>query len=124
MDWAQQVRMYAFAHNSQPFSTLNISPHELVFHTRPRISLTFDLNLNRKKTNTCISDYCSQLPEHSHYDKTVLNPFFHKTLSKPLPQKFLAAETAMSQIYSLEIDFILKRITTQAYITKTYPLSR
>ena len=43
-DWACQVHMYAYAHNSQPLSELNISPHEIVFHTRPRIPLTFDLN--------------------------------------------------------------------------------
>ena len=35
-DWAFQVHMYAYAHNSQPLSELNISPHEIVFHTRPR----------------------------------------------------------------------------------------
>ena len=41
-DWAFQVHMYAYAHNSQPLSELNVSPHEIVFHTRPRIPLTFD----------------------------------------------------------------------------------
>ena len=46
-DWAYQVHMYAYAHNSQPLSEPNISPHEIVFHTRPRIPLTFDLNLTR-----------------------------------------------------------------------------
>ena len=30
-DWAFQVHMYAYAHNSQPLSELNISPHEIVF---------------------------------------------------------------------------------------------
>ena len=62
-DWAFQVHMYAYAHNSQPLSELNISPHEIVFHTRPRIPLTFDLKLNRDTSKTCISRYCSQLPE-------------------------------------------------------------
>ena len=75
-DWAFQVHMYAYAHNSQPLSELNVSPHEIVFHTKPRIPLTFDLNLNRNTSKTCISEYCSLLPEHSHYDKTDLNPFF------------------------------------------------
>ena len=75
-DWAFQVHMYAYAHNSQPLSQLNISPHEIVFHTRPRIPLTFDLNVNRDTSKTCISRYCSQLPEHSHYHKSDLNPFF------------------------------------------------
>ena len=30
-DWAHQVNMYAFAHNSQPLSTLKVSPRELFF---------------------------------------------------------------------------------------------
>ena len=44
-DWAFQVHMYTYAHNSQPLSELIISPQEIVFHTRPRIPLTFDLSL-------------------------------------------------------------------------------
>ena len=119
-DWAHQVHMYAFAHNSQPLSTLNISPHELVFHTRPRNPLTFDLNLNRSKNNTCISQNCSQLPEHSQYDKTDLNPFFYKSFSKTIPQWFLAVETAMLQNYSIVHNYTLKKVNSQAYITKTY----
>ena len=77
-DWALQVHMYAYAHNSQPLSDLNVSSYEIVFHTRTRIPFTFDLNLNRNNSTTCISHYCSQLPSHSHYDKTDLNPFFIK----------------------------------------------
>ena len=76
-DWAFQVHMYSYAHNSQPLSELSNSPHEIVFHTRPRIPLTFDLNPNRNTAKTCISRNCSQLPEHSHYDKSDLNPFFY-----------------------------------------------
>ena len=112
--------MYAYAHNSQPLSELSISLHEIVFHTRPRIPLTFDLNLNRDTSKTCISRYCSQLPEHSHYDKSDLNPFFIKTLSKPIPQWFLAVETAMLQIYSTVYENTLRKINSHAYITKTY----
>ena len=119
-NWAFQVHMYAYAHNSQPISELNVSPNKIVVHTRPRIPLTFDLNLNRNSSKTCISQYCSQLPEHSHYDKTDLNPFFYKTLSKPIPQWFLAVKTAMLQIYSTVNYYTLKRLNSQAYIAKTY----
>ena len=91
-----------------------------MFHTRPRIPLTFDLKLNRNSSKTCISQYCSQLPEHSHYDKTDLNPFFYKTLSKPIPQWFLAVETSILQIYSTVYYYTLKEINCHAYITKTY----
>ena len=97
-DRAYQVHMYAYADNSQPLSELNVSPHDFVFHTQPRIPTTFHLNLNRNKSKICISKYSSQLPEDSHYDKTDLNPFFYKFLSKSIPLWFLAVETAMLQI--------------------------
>ena len=87
-DWAFQVHMYAYAHNSQPLSELNISPHEIVFHTRPRIPLTFDLNLNRDTSKTCISRYCSKPPEHSHYDKSDFNPFFTEHSQNPFHNGF------------------------------------
>ena len=119
-DWAYQVHMYAYAHNSQPISVINVSPYEIVFHTRPRIPLTFDLNLNRNQFKSCISQYCSQLPAHSHYKKSDLNPFFFKTLSKPIPQWFLAIETAMLQIYSTVYYYTQKKLNSYAYITKTF----
>ena len=37
--------------------------------------------------------------EPSHYDKTDLNPFFNRTLSKPIPQWFLAVEIAVTNIF-------------------------
>ena len=123
-DWAFQVHMHAYAHNSQPLSELSVSPHEIFFHTRPRITLTFDLNLNRDTSKTCISRYCSQLPEHSHYDKSDLNPIFYGTLSKPIPHWFLAVETAMLQIYSTVYENTLRKINSHAYITKTYHESK
>ena len=72
--WAYQVHIYSYAHNSQPGSSLNVSPHKSVSHTCPRIPLTFDLNLNRVANKTCIPKYCFELPEHSLYNKTYLNP--------------------------------------------------
>ena len=119
-DWALQVHMYAYARNSQPISELNVSSYQVVFHTRPKIPLTFDLNLNRNSSNTCISQYCTQLPEHSHYDNTDLNLFFYKTLSKPIPQWFLAVETAMLQKYSTVYYYTLKKLNSYADNTKTY----
>ena len=108
-DWAFQVHMYASAHNSQPLSELNVSPHEIVFHTRPRIPLTFDLNLTRDTSKTCISRCCSQLPEHSHYDKTDLNPVF--------VQNFLKTHSTMvSRCRNCNVTNILYRI--REHLTK------
>ena len=115
-DWAFQVHMHAHAQNSQPLSELNVSLHENVFHTRPRILLTFDLNLNRDTFKTCISNFCSHLPKHSQYDKTDLKPFVYKTLSKPIPHWFLALETAMLQIFSVIYENTLRKVNSHALL--------
>ena len=83
----------------------------------PLLSIQILLEILQK---TCFSRYCSQLPEHSHYHKSDLNPFFHRTLSKPIPQWFLAVETAMLQIYTTVYEHTLRKINSHAYITKTY----
>ena len=75
-EWAFQVHMYSYARNSQPLSELNVFPHERVFHTRPRFSLTFDLNLNQNTSNICISKFCSELPETHIMIKSDLYPCF------------------------------------------------
>ena len=119
-DWVFQVHMYAYAHNSQPLSELNVSPHEIVFRTQPRFPLTVDLNLNRNTSKTCIYKYCSQLPKHFHHDKTDLNPFYYRTLSKPIPLWYLAVETTMLQKYYTVYENTFKKINSHAFITKTY----
>ena len=46
--------------------------------------------------------------------------FFNKTLSKSIPQWFLAVKTAMLQIYSTVYENTLRKISSHAYNTKTY----
>ena len=112
--------MYAYAHNSQPLSELNHSPFEIVFHTIPRIPINFELNLQKDTCRNCTSQNCQDLPLHIHYEKSNLNPVFHKILSKPIPQGILATETAMIQIYHTVYENIKRKINSFAYFNKTY----
>ena len=112
--------MYAYAHNSQPLSELNNSPIEIVFSHKTQNPPYLRFKLYWDSSKTCISRHCSQIPEHSHYDKTVLNPFFYRSHSKPIPQWFLAVETTILQIYSTVNENTLRKINSRAYITKTY----
>ena len=52
--------------------------------------------------------------------KQISTRFFYKALSKPIPQWFLAVETAMLQIYSTVYENTLRKINSHAYTTKTY----
>ena len=99
-NWSFQTQMYAYAHNTTPLSQLKLSPYQIVFHTHPRIPLTFSLNLPRDAQKNCIATYCESLSPHSHYSTQDLNPFFHSLLDKPISSWLLAAETAMLEIYS------------------------
>ena len=119
-NWSTQVHMYAYAHNSQPFSQLNLSPYEIVFHTIPRIPINFELNLQRDTSRNCTYQFCQKLPLHTHYDKSNLNPFFHKILSTPIPQWILATETAMIQIYHTVYENTKRKMYSFAYFNKTY----
>ena len=111
--------MYAYAHNSQPLSELNFSPYEIGYHIIPRIPINFELNLQRDTYRNCTSQFCQNLPLHTLYDKSNLNPLFHKILSKPIPQWILATETAMIQIYHTVYENT-KKNNSFAYFNKTY----
>ena len=52
--------------------------------------------------------------------KQIWTRVFYKSLSKPIPQWFLAVETAMLQIYSTVHCYTQKKLNSYAYITKTY----
>ena len=99
---------------------MNLSPYEIVFHTIPRIPINFELNLQRDTYRSCTSQYCHELPLHTHYDKSNLNSFFHKILSKPIPQWILATETAMIQKYHTVYENTKRKINSYACFNKTY----
>ena len=69
-NWSTQVHMYAYAHNSQPLSELNLSPYEIVFHTISKIPINFELNLQRDTYRNYTSQYCQDLPLHTHNEKS------------------------------------------------------
>ena len=54
-NWSFQTQMYAYAQNTTPLSQLKLSPYQIVFHTQPRILLTFSLNLPRDSLKKCIA---------------------------------------------------------------------
>ena len=94
------TQMYAYAHNTTPLSQFELSPHQIVFHTHPRIPLTFFLNLTRDSSKTCIASYCNSLPPHTHYSDQDLNPLFHSLPNKPISLWLLFAEHSMLEIFS------------------------
>ena len=54
-NWSIQNQMYAYIQTNTLLSQLKRSPHQIVFHTYPRIPLAFSLILTRDSFKTCIS---------------------------------------------------------------------
>ena len=123
-NWSFQTQMYAYAHNTTPLSQLKLSPYQIVFHTHPRIPLTFSLNLPRDAQKNCIATYCESLSPHSHYSTQDLNPFFHSLLDKPISSWLLAAETAMLEIYSTVHRHINHKLNSQSSTFETTHLKQ
>ena len=123
-NWSFRTQMYAYAHNTTPLSQLKLSPYQIVFHTHPRIPLTFSLNLPRDTQKNCIATYCESLSPHSHYSIQDLNPFFHSLLDKPISSWLLAAETAMLEIYSTVHRHINHKLNSQSSTFETTHLKQ
>ena len=116
--------MYAYAHNTTPLSQLKLSPYQIVYHTHPRIPLTFSLNLPRDAQRNCVATYCESLPPHSHYSTQDLNPFFQSILGKPISSWLLAAETAMLVIYSTVHRHLNHKLNSQSSTFETTHLKQ
>ena len=113
--------MFAYAYNTLPLSTLNLSLHQIVFQTHSHIHLSFDLYLTRNSQQTRTSSYCSTLPAHSRYHSTDLNPFFSTLISKPISFWLLAVESAMLEIYSTVHQHLNQKLTSLTYTFETTP---
>ena len=123
-NWSFQTQMYAYAHNTTPLSQLKLSSYQIVFHTHPRIPLTFSLNISRDTFKNCTATYCESLSPHSHYSLQDLNPFFHSLIDKPISPWLLAAETAMLEIYSTVHRHINHKLKSQSSTFETTHLKQ
>ena len=116
-DWAFQVHVYAYAHTSQPLSEFNVLPHEIVFHTRPRILLTFDINLNRNTSKRVFHNIAPNCLKIHIMIKRIQIHSFTKFFRKLFPNGSLQWKPQGYNLVLQHIDILFK---THAYITKTY----
>ena len=80
-----QTQMYAYAHTTATVYQLKLSPYQIVFHTHPRIPLTFFLNLPHESFKSCRASYCDSLPLIQTIELKILTPFFTHFLINLFP---------------------------------------
>ena len=72
-NWVPFATKFAFAHNTSVNFTTGKTPYEVVFGAKPQIPMSLKLGLYRNKHKICCSKFCTDLPPHTHNEKSTKN---------------------------------------------------
>ena len=73
--------------------------------------MSLKLDLYRNKHNFCCSEFCKDLPSHSHSEKSMINQLLDNLLKPWLPQALLERERDSKRIYSATFERCLEQTT-------------
>ena len=99
-NWSSLGPKFAFAHNTSVNYTTGKTPYEIVFRTNSQIPMSLKLGLYRNKHNLCCSEFCKDLPSHSHSENNKKNQLLDNLLKPQLSQALLEREQDFKRIYS------------------------
>ena len=99
-NWSSLAPKFAIAHNTSVNYTTGKTPYEIVFGTKPQIPMSLNLGLYRNKHKLCCSNFCTDLPSHSHSENSLKNQLLNNLLQPQLSQALLERERTFKQIYS------------------------
>ena len=103
-NWSSLAPKFAFAHNTSVNYTTGKTPYEFVFGTKPLIPMSLKLRLYRNKHKFCCSNFCKDLPSHSHSQNSLKNEFLDNLLQPHLLQALLEKERTFKHIYSFTFE--------------------
>ena len=99
-NWSSSAPNSAFAHNTIVNNTTEETSYEVVFGTKPQFPMSLKLGLYRNKHKLCCSEFCKDLPPHSHSENNLENQILDHLLRPQLSQALLERERAFKRIYS------------------------
>ena len=91
---------FAFAHNTSEHYTTGKTPYEIVFGTKPQIPISLELGNYGNKHKLCCSQFCRDLPSHSHSENNLKNQLLDNLLPTQISQALLERERDFKIIYS------------------------
>ena len=83
-NWAPLAPKFAFAHNTSVNYTTGKTPYEIIFGTKPQIPMSVKLGLYRNRHKLCCSEFCTDLPPHTHDENSTKNELLQKLLRPTL----------------------------------------
>ena len=98
-NWAPLAQKFAFAHNTSVSYTTGKIPYEIVIGAKPQFTMSVKLGLYRNKHKLCCSEFCTDLPPHTHGENSTMNELLQKLLRPQHSQALLDREKDFKQIY-------------------------
>ena len=83
-NWSLLAPKFALARNTSVNFTTGNTHYEIVFVTKPQIHMSLEPGLYRIKRNLCCSEFCKDLPAHSHSENTMKNQLLDNLLRPQL----------------------------------------
>ena len=100
VNWSSLAPKLTFAHNTSVNYTTGKTPYEIVFGTKPQIPMSLKLGIFRNRDKLCCSDFCKDLPSHSHSENNLKNQLLDNLLQPQLSHALLERERDFRRIYS------------------------
>ena len=102
--WSSLSPKFAFAHNTSVNYTTGKTPYETVFGAKPQIPMSLKLGLYCSKRKLCCSEFCTDLPSHSHSENNLKYQLLDNLLRPQLSHALLERERDFKRIYSVTSD--------------------
>ena len=99
-NWSSLAPKFAFAHNTSVNYTTGKTPYEIVSGTKPQIPMSLKLGLYRNKHKFCCSEFCKDLPSHSHSENNLKNQLLDNLLRPQFSHTLLERQRDFKRIYS------------------------
>ena len=99
-NWSSLAPKFAFAHKLYVNYTTGKTPYGIVFGTKPQIPMSLKLGLYRNKHKLSFSEFCKDLPSHSHSENNLKSQVLDNLLRQQLSHALLERECDFKRIYS------------------------
>ena len=98
-NWSSLAPKFAFAHNTSVNYTTGKTPYQIVFGTKPQIPISLKFGLYRNKHKLCCSEFCKDLPSHSHSENHLKYQLLDNLFRPQLCHALLDRERDFKKIY-------------------------
>ena len=99
-NWAPLAPKFTFEHNTSVNYTTGKTLYEIVFGAEPQIPMSVKPGFYRNKHKLCRSDFCTDLPPHTHDENSTKNELLQKILRLDFSQALLDRQKEFKRIYS------------------------